>query len=105
MALDVRVEIDAGQRLIRLVETGRMFSVLARSAVTREIQQGTLAACMIEPPITRAVCLGQRRARMADPAVRAVITELAAETQALIDTGIWKGASVEQSLRHEYAVG
>ncbi|MBB3010260.1 LysR family transcriptional regulator [Cupriavidus alkaliphilus] len=105
VSLDVRVEIDAGQRLIRLVETGRMFSVLAKSAVTQEIQQGTLAACMIAPPITRAVCLGQRRARMADPAVRAVITELVAETQALIDTGIWKGASAEQPRMHEHAVG
>lgn len=92
VSLDIRVEIDAGQQLIRLVETGRMFSVLAKSAVTREIQQGRLAACMIDPPIARVVCLGQRRARMADPAVRAVITELVAEAQALIDAGIWKTA-------------
>ncbi|MEC3767262.1 LysR family transcriptional regulator [Cupriavidus sp. SS-3] len=105
VSLDVRVEIDAGQRLIRLVETGGMFSVLARSAVTREILQGTLAACRIDPPITRTVCLGQRRARMADPAVRAVIAELAAEARALIDAGIWKEASTDQPLMYEYADG
>ena len=95
VSLDIRMEIDAGQQLIRLVETGRMFSVLARSAVTREIQQGTLAASMIDPPIARTVCLGQRRARMAAPAVRAVIAELVAETHALIDAGIWKTAGAD----------
>lgn len=88
-ALNVRMEIDAGRQLIRLIEMGAVFSVLAPCAVGPEIGAGTLGARRISPRLSRQVCLAQRRDRISDAAVRAVAQTIESLSRALMADAVW----------------
>lgn len=87
--LDVKIEIDAGHQLIKLISSGRFFSILSPGSVAHELIAGQLMTCPLAQPLERSLCLAQRRVRYQSPAVRYVARELVSETRRLIATGIW----------------
>jgi LysR family nitrogen assimilation transcriptional regulator len=95
ITLNVCLEVDAGYQLIRQVMQGRGYSILARSAVIPEINEGWLVAIpMRSPRFTRRVCLAEwqdRRSAFLLGRVRAVIRKVVRE---LLDSGKWPGVFI-----------
>ncbi|MGA1805305.1 LysR family transcriptional regulator [Rhizobium sp. HT1-10] len=89
-SLDVRMEIDAGQHLLRLVETGKWYSILAPCALGAEIYPRLLAAKPIRPALERGICLAQRRTLMTSPTFKAVRHEIEEEAAGRIKSGDWQ---------------
>ncbi|MBD1554579.1 LysR family transcriptional regulator [Pseudomonas typographi] len=87
--LDVQIEIDAGHQLIKLICSGRFYSILSPGSVAHEISTGQLQARPLAQPLERAICLAQRRLRHQATAVRCVTDELLSEARALIVAGVW----------------
>lgn len=88
--LQVSIELDAGQQLIRLIETGSLFSILAQCAVAQEIKAGLLSTCEIQPPLTRSVGLARRRSRAGNNAVQAAVSTLFEQFRELTQRGDWQ---------------
>lgn len=93
--LDVRIEIDSGQHLIRLVETGKWFSILAPAAVASQVKARQLQTAPLEPRLTRSVCIARHRGRAADSAVARVFQELKKEGKSLLDSGQWEARAAD----------
>lgn len=87
--LDIRLEVDSGQYLIRMIKTGGWFSVLAPCAVFEELRMGQLAAAPLYPRVPRMICIAQRRSVSNAAAVRCVVEQLKSEATKLISRGIW----------------
>ncbi|MFK3724001.1 LysR family transcriptional regulator [Pseudomonas monteilii] len=97
-SLDVRIEIDAGHQLIKLVSSGRFYSILAPGSVASEVMSGQLEARPLYPRLERTVCLAQRRLRYQSPTVRLVADELINVSRMLINSGAWD-ASIDDASR------
>ncbi|WP_237173292.1 LysR family transcriptional regulator [Paracandidimonas lactea] len=87
---DVQLEIDAGIHLIRLVESGKWYTLLAPCAVAPEIRAGTLRAARLTPVFTRTIHLAQRRSTQGDAATQLVADELTALARQLMADGSWQ---------------
>lgn len=86
---DVQLEMDSGQALIKLVEMGNWFSILAPASVSDQVRKKTLQTAVITPRLTRAICMARHREKLADQAVSRVCTELKREGQQLIADRVW----------------
>lgn len=93
--LDIRLEIDAGQHLVKLIERGELHSILAPCAVAEQLAKGSLSARAIAPALSRTVCLAQRKVPNDPIAVHTAAQALLAEAQALIQSGTWAATLLE----------
>ncbi|AEI82398.1 transcriptional regulator LysR family (plasmid) [Cupriavidus necator N-1] len=77
-----------------LVSKGFGHTVLPSSAVSEEMEKGTLSgAPIISPNLSRRIVLAQAAGRRLSPASSAVATELVALIRRLVLDGAWPGAS------------
>lgn len=88
--LEVGLEIDAGQHVIRLIKSGQWCSLQAPCAVVEELAEGVLTARRLTPPLTRKVCMARRRLATGDAALEVVVEELQGMAQSMINNGIWQ---------------
>jgi len=94
------IEIDSYGQIKRLVQRGRGYGILPRTAVAREVQAGTFHIWpLVAPPLSRKVFLAYSTERPLSAAVRA-IGQLAWETLAvLVQDGVWAATLADESNR------
>jgi LysR family nitrogen assimilation transcriptional regulator len=94
------VEIDSYGQIKRLVQHGRGYGILPRTAVTREEQDGSVKIWpLTAPQLTRRVFLAYSTERPQSAAVRA-IGQLAWESlRGLVDDGVWAATLADDSNR------
>lgn len=87
--LNIRLEIDAGHQLVRMVSAGEGYGVFAQSAFVSELQSGQVRAVPLLPGYRRTVCLTYHRRKHAEwvhERIRAWVEDLVEE---LRRTGAW----------------
>ena len=90
-ALNVKTEIDAGHELIKLVEQDFGSTILARCAVTDQLQRGSVRAIPItRPKLTRTVFIGVGRNGQKNRAVRFVEQAIDVVSGELLRAGVWQ---------------
>ena len=88
--LDVRLEVDSLSTIITIVSEGKMYSILAPSAIQREVKLGQVRAIrIVDPVISRFVVLSvnpRDERSVTVSAVRKLITRV---VKKLVDEGHW----------------
>jgi LysR family nitrogen assimilation transcriptional regulator len=94
------VEIDSYGQIKRLVQHGRGYGILPRTAVTREERDGSVKIWpLTAPQLTRRVFLAYSTERPQSAAVRA-IGQLAWDSlRGLVDDGVWAATLADESNR------
>lgn len=95
LKLNIRLEIDAGQQLVRMVSAGEGYGVFAQSAFATELTRGEVRAIPLDPQYQRSVCLTYHRRNHLDwvhQAIRDRLEELIAQ---LRRTGDWPAGEMD----------
>ncbi|WP_374306664.1 LysR family transcriptional regulator [Dongia sp.] len=94
------IEIDSYGQIKQLVQRGRGYGILPRTAIAREVKAGTFNSWpLTAPPLTRKVFLAYSTERPLPAAVRA-IGQLAWETlRQLVQDGAWAANLADESNR------
>jgi LysR family nitrogen assimilation transcriptional regulator len=89
-ALDVRFELDSLSTILTIVTEGKMWSILAPSAIQREVKLGQVRAIrIVEPVISRFVVLVVNPRDERSVVVSAVRKLMAKVVKKLVDEGQW----------------
>ncbi|NJO32345.1 MAG: LysR family transcriptional regulator [Rhodospirillales bacterium] len=88
--LEVRFEVDSLSTIKSLVMEGKAYSILAPSAIQKEVSQGQIRAVkIVDPAITRSVVLAVNPKDERTAAVSAVRALIPRVVRKLIDRGQW----------------
>ncbi|MDT0684312.1 LysR family transcriptional regulator [Roseicyclus sp. F158] len=87
--LNIRLEIDAGQQLVRMVSGGEGYGVFAPSAFVSELKAGQVQIVPLEPRYKRTVCLTYHRRKHADWVHEVIRARLEALIHELLGSGEW----------------
>lgn len=88
--LDVRFEVDSLSTILTIVSEGKMCSILAPSAIQREVKLGQVRAIrIVEPVISRFVVLVVNPRDERSVVVSAVRKLMARVVKKLVDEGQW----------------
>ena len=87
---NVRIEIDAMQSTLKLVEQGVAYTVLSYSCVHDLVQAGRLRYWrLVEPTMTRTLVVASSSQRPSTKASRALASIVRNESQAMVSQGHW----------------
>jgi len=88
--LEIRFEVDSLSTIIGMVMEGKAYSILAPSAIQKEVAQGQVRAVrIVDPVITRSVVLAVNPKDERTAAVSAVRALIPRVVRKLIDGGQW----------------
>lgn len=92
LRLDVVAEVDSLSIQKDLVADGKLFTILAHSAIHAELAAGTLrAARIVSPTISRSVALASVSARSKNPACNAIAQLILDLSRRLVNAQVWRG--------------
>lgn len=93
LKLNIRLEIDAGHQLVRMVSAGEGFGIFAQSAFATELSQGDVRAISLNPRYQRIVCLTYHRRKHFDWIHQAIRSQLEFLISELRQSNEWPATS------------
>ncbi|TQS70724.1 LysR family transcriptional regulator [Rhodobacteraceae bacterium] len=93
LKLNIRLEIDAGHQLVRMVSAGEGFGIFAQSAFATELNKGDVRAISLNPRYQRIVCLTYHRRKHLDWVHQAIRSQLELLIRELRQSNEWPATS------------